>query len=109
MHNCENKQTNMISDIEQKNLYTLNTDVLQKGDIILTTSKNKVSNIIRVITLGPFSHAMIYLGGDSCSDAGGPGIRVSSNNTQRIFFDSPEHCCVLRFKENLSNNKLDKI
>ena len=99
----------MKADDKQKNLYTLNTDLLKKGDIILTTSKNKVSNIIRVITLGPFSHAMIYLGGDSCADAGGPGVRVASHNTQRIFFDSPNHCRVLRLKANISDNQLDAI
>jgi uncharacterized protein YycO len=99
----------MKADDKQKNLYTLNTNLLKKGDIILTTSKHRVSNIIRIVTLGPFSHAMIYLGGDCCADAGGPGVRVASHNTQRIFFDSPNHCSVLRLKEDISDNQLDAI
>lgn len=91
------------------NLYTLNTDFLKRGDIILTTSKDKTSKLIRFLTFGPFSHAMIYLGGESCSDAGGPGIRVASHNTQRIFFESTNHCCVLRIKEGLEENQIDNI
>lgn len=92
-----------------KKLYTLNSDVLERGDIILTTEKDRISNIIRFITLGPYSHVMLYLGGHSCSDAGGPGVRVASHNTQRIFFDSPNHCCVLRLKKKLSESEMDSI
>lgn len=80
-------------------LHTLDSSVLKTGDIILTTSKDKLSNAIKIITLGSFSHAMLYLGDDSCADAGGPGIRVTSHNIQRIFFESPKHCAVLRLKQ----------
>lgn len=102
MKNGDNKEVS-------SKLYTLDSSVLRKGDIILTTSKDKISNLIKVITLGPFSHAMLYLGGDSCADAGGPGIRVTSHNIQRIFFKSPKHCAVLRFKQAVPNQIMDSI
>lgn len=89
--------------------YVLNTTNLERGDIILTTAKDRTSKIIRFVTFGPFSHAMIYLGVDSCADAGGIDARVASHNTQRIFFDSPEHCCVLRLKNGLNENQADNI
>lgn len=94
---------------KEKKLYTLDDTLLRRGDIILTTSKDRISTVIRFLTFGPFSHAMIYLGGQSCSDAGGPGIRVASNNTQRIFFESHKHCCVLRLKEDISESDMDNI
>lgn len=94
---------------EEKKLYTLDDTILKRGDIILTTSKDRISKVIRFLTFGPFSHAMIYLGGQSCADAGGPGIRVASSNTQRIFFESQKHCCVLRLKEDIPESVMDNI
>ena len=90
-------------------MYTLNSANLERGDIILTTSKDRLSNVIRIVTFGPFSHAMLYLGGGSCIDAGGPETRVSAHNIQRIFFDSPKHCSVLRLKNQLLEAEMDKV
>ena len=94
---------------QEKKLYTLDDTLLKRGDIILTTSKDRISNVIRFVTFGSFSHAMIYLGGQSCSDAGGPGVRVASHNTQRIFFDSLKHCCVLRLKAEIQESEMDNV
>lgn len=90
-------------------IYIFDLDKLERGDIILTTSKNKVSNIIRLITLGPFSHALLYLGDGSYAEAGGPGIRVNSNNIQRLFIDSPKQCAILRLKVPLSEPEMDEV
>lgn len=91
------------------NLYTLNASNLEKGDIILTTSINKMSNIIRIVAFGPFSHAMLYLGDYSCVDSGGPGIRVASQNIQRIFFESVKFCSVLRLINKPPELMMEKV
>lgn len=76
--------------------FGLDNDALQPGDIVLTTSPHKMSATIRFLTLGSFSHAMLFVGDHSVLEAPGENQRVRSRNIQRIFFRSRAHCKVLR-------------
>lgn len=99
----------MKKESKQNLFYTLNTNTLKKGDIILTAEKGKISLLIKAVTFGTFSHAMIYLGGSSYSEAASPTERVTSQNTQRLFFENTKQCCVLRLKESVSTDQMNLV
>jgi hypothetical protein len=79
----------------------LNADVLKKGDIILTTTDEFPSGVIRKTTKSDISHAMLCVDHGSVIHAVTEGVR--SENTQRIFFtqDLPVH--VMRLKDGLTD------
>lgn len=58
---------------------------LRVGDIILTTSPEKISKLIRKGTGSDISHAMIYVQAHSVIDATGKGVHA--RNTQRLHYD----------------------
>lgn len=82
----------------------LNEDVLVIGDIILTTSDELISEVIRAATNSDISHAMLYVAPYSIIDATGDGVHAK--NTQRLFY--PEQCAihVLRLIKPLSKEQL---
>lgn len=94
---------------KQENIdyYLLDDSKLEIGDVILTTTSQKLSKIIKTFTHSDYSHAMIYVGGCSCIDSTGNGVQA--HNTQRMLFSASEFCKVLRFKESLTNKQLDEI
>lgn len=93
----------------QDNFYTLDLDKLQKGDIILSNSKDRISKTIQIVTLGKYSHARLYLGESSYAEAAGPGIRITASNPQRLFFQSEKECKVLRLKEEPDEEIIDEV
>ena len=80
-----------------------------KGDIILSREKGKISKAIQTLTLGRYSHAAIYLGAESYAEAAGPNTLVAANNIQRLLFEKPEDCCVLRLKDETTSEQRDLI
>jgi len=91
----------------KKDQYILNDDLLLPGDIILTTTVHKTSKLIRIVTGGEYSHAMLYVGGQSCIDSTGNGVQA--HNTQRMLFESPQFCKVLRYKDTISQELLESV
>ena len=84
---------------EQKKKYWLNAEIVEPGDIVLTRDQERISQKIRVVTNGNYSHAMLYLGNYSLLEAYAPEKRVRSQNIQRLHFDDITSCLVLRMKE----------
>jgi hypothetical protein len=80
-----------------------------KGDIILSREKGNISKAIQALTLGKYSHAAIYLGAESYAEAAGPNTLVAANNIQRLLFEKPEDCCVLRLKDATTSEQRDLI
>ena len=69
---------------EQDGLKRLNESVLKLGDIVLTTTTEPISRVIRLATNSDISHAMVYVSDRSIIDVTGEGVH--SHNTQRLFF-----------------------
>ncbi len=87
--------------------YKLDDSKLLIGDIILTTTSQKLSRIIKAVTNGDYSHAMLYVGGQSCIDSTRNGVQ--SHNIQRLLFQSSKFCKVLRHIEPLTTTQIDLI
>jgi hypothetical protein len=85
----------------------LNDQRLQTGDIILTSSSNKVSKTVRRATNSEISHAMIYVQHSSVIDATAEGVH--SSNIQRIFFEDDSIVIALRPRSTLDAESLRKI
>ena len=54
---------------------SIGVDAMQAGDIIVSTTRAWVSRAIRLGTLSPVSHVMLYLGGGRVIEAVGSGVR----------------------------------
>ena len=74
--------------------YILDTSLLEKGDIILTSIGELPSAGIRKITKSDYSHAILYVGGSSYIHSDLKGVHA--DNPQRLLFDSPDRATVLR-------------
>lgn len=76
--------------------YILDMNMLQKGDIILSTQKHPISKSIKLATKSSISHAIIYVGNGSYIHADGDGVHA--NNIQRLLFNKKSYVKVLRVK-----------
>src|SRR5665647_1594993 len=85
----------------------LNASVLQRGDVILTTSAELVSKAVRVGTKDDISHAMVYVQHSSVIDATNDGVHA--RNTQRLFFDDKCSLHVFRLKAGLSPEQAQAV
>ncbi|TQL14932.1 permuted papain-like amidase YaeF/Yiix C92 family enzyme [Zymomonas mobilis] len=85
----------------------LDASRMRRGDIILTSSNNKISKAIRVMTSSEVSHAALWIDNGFIIDAVKEG--VFSSNPERLAFDLSDCVYVLRLKESLSDERLDKI
>lgn len=79
-------------------MFILDTNVLQAGDIVLTTQDAPVSKVVRKTTGSPFSHAILYLGHGSYIHSDSAGVHA--DNPQRLLFRKHEYAKVLRLKSN---------
>jgi hypothetical protein len=86
---------------------SLNDAVLHVGDIILATRDAKISKGIRLTTKSDISHAMVCVEAYSLIDSDSDGVHA--RNMRRLFW--PDHCAihVLRLKEGLTDDQLQKI
>ena len=57
---------------------SIGTSALQAGDIIVSTTRHFVSRAIRLGTLSPVSHVMLYAGGGNVIEAIGSGVRETT-------------------------------
>lgn len=78
----------------------LNEPALLIGDIILTTTNQKVSKGIRAVTKSDVSHAMVYVEPFSVVDSTGEGVHA--RNTQRLLWDESNAVHVLRLNRGLT-------
>lgn len=79
--------------------YILDINLLEVGDIILTTGKHPVSKSIKVATKSNYSHAMLYVGHCCCIHS--TGDRVHSINPQNILFEKKSDATVFRILPNI--------
>lgn len=75
-------------------MYLSKLEVLLKGDIILSRSNDRESELIREISNSEYSHAILYVGASSCIESNGLGVH--SQNLMRIFFNEVDDAIVLR-------------
>jgi len=85
----------------------LNIDLLQKGDIILTTTDHISSVAIRKATKSDISHAMLCVEHSSVIHAVTSGVR--SENAQRIFFDDNLDVHVMRLRGGITPKDAETI
>lgn len=86
--------------------YIIDTDKLERGDIVLTAETSKQSKGVRLATFGHYSHAAIWVGG-TMIEATLQG--VFSKNPQRLLVDNPDHLAIYRSKTPLSHEVQDKV
>lgn len=80
---------------------------LQKGDVLLTTSPDIVSTLVRKVTGGKVSHAMICVAPGSAIDATLEGVHA--RNIEKLVY--PEQCAIyaLRAKRALNGWQIDSV
>jgi len=78
-------------------MYILDIEKLESGDIILTRSSSRESQLIRQLSQCDYSHAIIYVGVSSCIESDGLGVQ--SQNIQRMLFENESDVLVLRLKD----------
>lgn len=81
---------------EHDNMYLLDMDKLEIGDIILTSYNSTESKRIQRILGSQYSHALLYVARGSCIESFEAGVH--SENIQRMLFDGTENICILRPK-----------
>lgn len=85
----------------------INFDILQKGDIVLTTSDEKMSGLIRYVTESDISHAMICITTGTVMDSTSEGVQA--RNIQKLSYDDSCKIYILRLRSPLSKEKVDRI
>lgn len=95
------------SETQEEFVRVIDIDKLEVGDIILTTSEESISTLIKTVTDSDISHAMVYLGGGSVVDSTSDGVHA--RNLQKMPY--PESCAiyVLRMNEALTEKQFEKI
>jgi hypothetical protein len=78
-------------------MFILKFNSLEPGDIILTRSSSRESELIRQISNCDYSHAIFYVGASSCIESDGLGVQ--GQNIQRLLFEKSDDVVVFRLKE----------
>jgi hypothetical protein len=85
----------------------INQPILQKGDIILTTSGAPESKAVRLGTNSDISHAMIYVANGSVMDSTMAGVHA--RNIQKTWYEDEWPVYVLRLKTPISPRSVDQV
>ncbi|MEA2895264.1 MAG: hypothetical protein QOJ84_879 [Bradyrhizobium sp.] len=85
----------------------MQTSSLLRGDIILSTTTERLSKVIRVATRSDISHAMVCVQFSSVIDATGEGVHA--RNPQRLFFDDSCELLAFRLRGGLSDSQADQV
>lgn len=85
----------------------VNTDVLKRGYIILTTSKKPISAGVRKATKSDISHAMICVSRGSVMDSTSEGVHA--RNIDKMFYEDSCAIYILRTKKPLSEQQIDVV
>lgn len=80
---------------------------LRKGDILLTTSSAKDSQVIRAVTGSDISHAMLYVAEGSVMDSTSEGVHA--RNLQRQIYDDDCAIYAYRAKAKIAPEIMDSI
>ncbi|MEO9805256.1 MAG: YiiX/YebB-like N1pC/P60 family cysteine hydrolase [Reichenbachiella sp.] len=88
-------------------MYCFEIDQLQPGDILLTRSDSRVSELVRKVTGSQYSHAILYLGISSIIESDGLGVQ--SNNLQRILITNNDDAKVLRLKSDSRSSIIQNV
>lgn len=83
------------------------TDLVQLGDVVLTTTPEWVSQKIRKVTGADISHAMICVGKSSVIDSTGDGVHA--RNLERIILEPGCAGHVLRPAQSLTTDQLRSV
>lgn len=83
-----------LNDKISANMKIINSEILEKGDIILTTTNEKLSDVIKKATNSDISHAMMYVARGSVMDSTSNGVH--SKNIEKIFYEDNCSIYVLR-------------
>ena len=67
-------------------MYKIDINKLEDGDIFLTRSNDRESELIRKISNSDYSHAILYVGVSSCIESDGLGVQ--SQNVNRLLFEN---------------------
>ena len=94
-------------NIKENSMKVINRGTLKLGDIILTTSNAKLSDVIKLVTRSDISHAMLYVSAGSVMDATCDGVQA--RNIEKLFY--PDDCAIhiLRLKTPVSAETLEEI
>lgn len=85
----------------------INIDKLQVGDIVLSTSTQKTSALIKAVTRSDISHAMICVSKGSVMDSTLDGVQA--RNVQKMPYDDDCAIYILRTKTPIPSEQLRKI
>ncbi|SDK21733.1 YiiX/YebB-like N1pC/P60 family cysteine hydrolase [Microbulbifer yueqingensis] len=85
----------------------INAEILQPGDIVLTTTTKKDSGLIRKVTRSDISHAMVCVAYGSVIDSTGEGVQA--RNIQKLFYEDECAIYALRSKAPLSRVQAESI
>lgn len=77
-------------------MYAIDLDKIVAGDIILTRSSSRESQLIRQMTNCDYSHAILYVGVSSCIESDGLGVQAQ--NLLRLVFENIDDAVVLRLR-----------
>lgn len=92
---------------EDNRMKRVDLSKLEPGDIILTTSPNWESGVIRTATDSDISHAMLYVTSSCIMDSTGDGVHA--RNPQKLFYDDECAIYVLRLKSPLNDDSLQEV
>lgn len=85
----------------------IKVELLEPGDIVLTSSPDKLSKAIRGASLGTVSHAMLCVQAGSTIDSTDLGVQAS--NVQRELYGSKDRVFVLRLKDPISVTSMSRV
>lgn len=88
-------------------LMRLRTELLQPGDIVLTTTREPISRLIKKVTDADISHAMVCVAGSSVIDSTSEGVQA--RNILRFLFHKDCAVHVLRPKVPLLTEQVSTI
>lgn len=85
----------------------IDTAKLKRGDIILSTSLERISGLIRRFTNSDISHAMMYVANGSVIDSTGEGVQA--RNIQKMHFHDECAMYVYRLKDEISELEMSRV
>ena len=85
----------------------IDSSKLKKGDIILSTSVEFQSKIIKFFTNSDISHAMICVANSSVMDSTGEGVQA--RNVDKMFYDDSCAIYAYRLKQAISPEQMQGV
>jgi hypothetical protein len=85
----------------------IDTTKLRKGDIILSTSTQPQSKVIRFVINSDISHAMLYVANGSVMDSTSEGVQA--RNIQKMFYDDSSAIYAYRAVTDIPGKTLGQI